>query len=70
MSTDLSTWEKDYEVYLESYDDDGGKRRKSSKRAFCEWREERMNLVTRGNTRALTPAEKHRMAELEYLMMD
>jgi len=70
MSADLSMWEEDYEIYLESYDNDGGKRRKLSKRAFCELSEEMMNLVTWSSIRTLTPAEKRRMAELEYLMMD
>ena len=69
MSHDLSFWEEDYEDYLEFYDDDGGKRRKLSKRAFCELSEEMMNLITWGNIRKLTPAEKRRMTELEYLLM-
>lgn len=69
MSIDLSSWEEEYRDYLEFYDDDGGKRRKLSKREFCELSEEMMDLVTWSNVRKLTPAEKRRMTELEYLLM-
>jgi len=69
MSYDLSYWEEDYEDYVEFYDDDGGKRRKLSKREFCELSQEMMDLVTWQNIRKLTPAEKRRMEELEYLLM-
>ncbi len=69
MSIDPSSWEEDYKDYLEFYDDDGGKRRKLSRREFCELSEEMMDLVTWSNVRRLTPAEKRRMTELEYLLM-
>jgi len=69
MSHDLSSWEEDYEDYLEFYDNDEGRRRKLSKREFCKLSEEMMNLVTWSNIRKLTPAEKRRMTKLEYLLM-
>ena len=69
MSHDLSFWEEDYKDYLEFYDDDGGKRRKLSKREFCELSEEMNDLCVWSNIRELTPHEKRRMAELEYLLM-
>ncbi len=68
MSYAPSYWEEDYKDYLEFYDDDNGKRRKLSKRRFCELSEEMMNLVTWSNVRELTRDEKRRMAELEYLL--
>jgi hypothetical protein len=69
MSHDLSSWEEDYEDYIEFYENDEDRRRKLSKREFCELSEEMMNLVTWSNIRKLTPAEKRRMTELEYLLM-
>jgi hypothetical protein len=69
MSDDLSVWGEDYEDYLEFYDDDDGKRRKLSKREFCELSEEMNDLCVWSNIRELTPGERHQMTELEYLLM-
>jgi hypothetical protein len=58
-------------MYLEAYaeDDDGGKRPKLSKAKFAELSDEMMDLVNWENVERLTPQEKRRMEELEYLLI-